>query len=144
MQLFTILLSALALAASTTTANPIAAPQEHLSELLILYPAGGEFWPSGSSQTVMWNTSEIPLEDYNLTGKLFLGNDGTGFEIISCKLLPNLLCFTVVVTQQYLSFTCTCNPLYSQPACNRLFAGEWVRNLPRAKRGIFPRLFCCS
>jgi hypothetical protein len=146
MQFFTAVLSALALAASTTTASPIAAREGSSYGFTpqILYPVGGESWPSGSSQTARWDTSGIPANASGLTGVLFLGNNAAGYEIISRKLLPNLLCFTVVVTQQYLSFACTCNPLYSHAACRRLLAGEWVRNLHRAERQFFRQLFCYS
>jgi hypothetical protein len=114
MQFFTAVLSALALAASTASANPIEARQNalygHAIAPQILYPTTNVTWHSGSSQTVRWNTSQIPASDHGMTGVLFLGNDEQGFNPDS-KLLPNQLCFTVVVTQQYLSFVCTYNAL---------------------------------
>jgi hypothetical protein len=122
MQFFTAVLSALALAASTTTANPIAARQissRGFTGPKVTYPAGNVTWNSGTSQTITWDTSGIPANAAGLSGVLFLGNDETGFHFTS-KLLPNLLCFTVVVTQQYLSFVCTCNALYSHPAFRSL------------------------
>jgi hypothetical protein len=147
MQLFTALLSALALVASTRTTNPGTLNMAPIaSELQILNPGRGDLWQIGSSKTVLWNQFGIPPGDYNLTGSIILANDATGFEVPTRKLLPNLLCFTVVVTQQYLSFTCTCNPLFSRhsAACNRLQSGEWGGKSHRAERAIFPRLFCYS
>jgi hypothetical protein len=133
MQFFTALLSALALAASTTTASPITARQNYNPQ--ILYPYGAEFWQAGSRQTVRWDLAEVHAHDFGLTGELFLGNDLGGSELISLKLLPNLLCFTVVVTQQYLSFACTCNPLYSHAAYSlRPSANGWGGNHHRAER----------
>jgi hypothetical protein len=148
MQLFTALLSALALVASTTTANPDWTPQRPIPELQVLEPGWGETWQIGSSMRVswVWDPNEMPVQDYNLTGSIILANEATGSDNKTCKVLPNLLCFTVVVTQQYLSFTCTCNPLFSEPstACNMLQSGSWGGKCHRAERAIFPRLFCYS
>jgi hypothetical protein len=94
MQFLTTLLSALALAASTTTASPIAAPApapDHAaiaarSELIVFSPhitspSHGVTWPVGSQQTVQWDTSAIPLEARNYTGFILLGfNNGTESE----------------------------------------------------------------
>jgi hypothetical protein len=123
---FTALLSVLALVASTTTASPIAARQlQDLGQGIQFISPWNEIWPQGTDQTVSWalplNTSDIlKSQAIPAYGQLFLGNgiDDTGSENISRKLLPNLLCFTVVVTQQYFSFACTCNPLYRRAACS--------------------------
>ena len=83
MQLLTTLLSALALAASTT-AEPI--PVAKRSELIVVSPPitsprAGDMWPVGSSQIVTWDTSSIPQSGKNNTGTIVLGyNDGTGSE----------------------------------------------------------------
>jgi hypothetical protein len=101
MQFFAAVLSALALAASTTTANSIAARQDSLSYSFkpqITYPLGNEVWNSGSSQTVTWDTLGIPASASGLEAALFLGTDGKGYEHIFRKFPLNLLYFTVVVT----------------------------------------------
>jgi hypothetical protein len=136
MHLFTSLLSALALAASTTTASPIAARQysDQTLQFTSPDPKGVSTWPQGTNQTVVWWVSQEfwsemdagqpppPVPKLPVYGQLFLGlsdiDINTDSEIIIGKLLPNLLCFTVVVTQQYFSFACTCNPLYRRAACS--------------------------
>jgi len=92
MQFLTTFLSALALAASTTTASPIAAPAPDpaaitaRSEFIVFSPqitspSQGVTWPVGSQQTVQWDTSAIPLEGRNNTGFILLGfNNGTESE----------------------------------------------------------------
>jgi hypothetical protein len=104
MQFLTTLLSALALAASTTTASPIAAPAPDSaaiaarSELIVFSPhitspSPGVTWPVGSQQTVQWDTSAIPVEGRNYTGFILLGfNNGTESENLlvgKCSLPPN-------------------------------------------------------
>ncbi len=94
MQFLTTLLSALALAASTTTASPIAAPAPDpaaiaaRSELIVFSPH-----ITSPSQTVQWDTSAIPLEGRNYTGFILLGfNNGTESENLlvgKCSLPPN-------------------------------------------------------
>jgi hypothetical protein len=90
MQFFTTLLSALALAASTTTANPIAARSETIVVTPhITQPVAGVNWPSFSKQIVKWATDAIPPEAYNYTGEILLGFDnGTDSENLSRKPLP--------------------------------------------------------
>jgi hypothetical protein len=88
MNLFTALLSTLALAASTTTATPV----EPRAELIVvaphvLSPAANDNWPVGTQQTVKWDTTQIPPQAQNFTGSLYLGyEDGTGSENLSRKL----------------------------------------------------------
>ena len=101
MQLFTSLLSALALAASTTTASHFAARQGQ--PILFSSPnrTGVSTWPQGTNQSVTWSFS-LDFWTGHVQGswvyaQLFLGNDITAN--ISRKLLPNLLYFTMVVTQ---------------------------------------------
>jgi hypothetical protein len=91
MMFFTTLLSALALAASTTTATPITERGALLAVApTITSPAGGEVWQVGSWQTVAWDTLDIPAEALNYTAEIFLGfSDGeTPSENLFCKLLP--------------------------------------------------------
>jgi len=86
MQFFTILLSALALAASTTTALPVlvdgaSGPVKRGEDIvvtpLITSPSTASNWLVGSTQHVQWDTSNIPNEGRNQTGTLLLGyNDG--------------------------------------------------------------------
>ncbi|KAI0248623.1 hypothetical protein BJV78DRAFT_778497 [Lactifluus subvellereus] len=83
MQFLTTLLSALALAASTT-ASPISDPKR--SELVVVSPTitsphAGDSWPVGSNQNVTWDTSNIPPDGKNNTGTIVLGyDDGSGSE----------------------------------------------------------------
>jgi len=91
MKFFTALLSALALAASTTTATPVA----ERSTLIVVTPeitspGAGDDWPVGTQQTVTWETRDIPPEAQGYTGEILLGfNDGTtSSENLSGKLLP--------------------------------------------------------
>jgi hypothetical protein len=146
MQLFTALLSALALVTSTTTANPQGSLNMEATPppLDVIEPGSGVTWNTGSSEVVLWETNGMSQEDSSLTGSIILGNRAINNQ--SCKLLPNLLCFTVVVTQQFLSFTCTCNPLFSEhsAASNRRHSGSWARKCHRAERATFHQLFYYS
>jgi len=83
MQFLTTLLSALALAASTT-AEPIRVAKR--SDLIVFSPPitsprAGDRWQVGSLQTVTWDTSNIPPSGKNNGGTILLGfNDGSGSE----------------------------------------------------------------
>ncbi|KAI0289187.1 hypothetical protein BC826DRAFT_914883 [Russula brevipes] len=83
MQFFTLLLSALALAASTT-ASPIDVAKRNADIVVtptVFSPRKGSVWTVGSKQVVQWDTSRIPPEGLNYTGELVLGyNDGTQSE----------------------------------------------------------------
>ncbi|KAH9953346.1 hypothetical protein BC827DRAFT_1146294 [Russula dissimulans] len=86
MQFFTVLLSALALAASTSTASPVladvAAAAVKRSDDIVVTPAvtspsQGSNWVVGTTQYVQWDTSNIPIQGRGQTGTLLLGyNDG--------------------------------------------------------------------
>ncbi|KAI9508336.1 hypothetical protein F5148DRAFT_1197422 [Russula earlei] len=72
MQLFTALLSVLALA-SSTTASPV-----ERSDLIVVTPAitsptKGSTWKIASNQFVKWDTSRIPPSASNQTGTILLG-----------------------------------------------------------------------
>jgi hypothetical protein len=90
MKFFTALLSALALAASTTIATPIA----ERSMLIVVTPpitspVAGDDWPIGTEQTVTWDTTDIPPEAQDYTGEILLGfDDGTNSENLSSEFLP--------------------------------------------------------
>jgi len=82
MQFFTLLLSALALAASTT-ASPIDIAKRNADIVVtptVFSPRKGSVWTVGSKQVVQWQTSRIP-EGLNNTGEILLGyNNGTPSE----------------------------------------------------------------
>jgi hypothetical protein len=95
MKFFTALLSALALAASTTTT---AIPVAERSELIVVTPEitspkAGDDWLVGTEQTVTWNTRRIPKEAQDYSAEILLGfNDGTtDSENLSGELLPTPL-----------------------------------------------------
>ena len=74
MQFFTAILTALALAVSTTTATPIDAR----AKLIVVSPEirkpeAGDLWTVGTQQLVEWDTSDIPDEAKNYTGSILLG-----------------------------------------------------------------------
>ena len=76
MKFFTAIITALAIAVSTTTATPVDAR----SELIVVNPpitspAAGNIWPVGSQQLVQWDTSNIPPEADGYTGSIVLGYD---------------------------------------------------------------------
>jgi len=76
MQFFTAILSALALAVSTTTATPVDAR----GALIVVTPPvtspkAGDIWPIGSGQLVQWDTSGIPDQARDYTGSIVLGYD---------------------------------------------------------------------
>ena len=84
MQLFTALLSALALI-SSVTASPAAAVIRRSEDIVftpqITEPTNGTIWVAGTTQEVMWDTSRIPKSGENYTGTIMLGFDnGTGSE----------------------------------------------------------------
>jgi len=76
MKFFTVILSALALAVSTTTATPVDAR----TSLVVVSPPitsphAGDIWPVGSEQLVQWDTSGIPDKARGNTGSIVLGYD---------------------------------------------------------------------
>ncbi|KAH9985075.1 hypothetical protein BJV74DRAFT_775961 [Russula compacta] len=75
MQFFTVLLSALALAVSTTASPTDAAKREELLVVAppIISPNSTSVWSIFSTQEVIWDTSNIPSEAQNATGTLLLG-----------------------------------------------------------------------
>jgi len=84
MQFVVALLSALALAVSTT-ATPVHVAER--SELIVVRPpltepVQGDTWPIGTNQTVCWDTSEIPPIAQNYMGTVYLGYyvNGTSSE----------------------------------------------------------------
>jgi len=97
MQLFTALLSALALVSSATASPAPAAIRR--SELIVVTPAitqpsPGTTWLVGTTQNIMWDTSNIPPSGKNNHGVILLGfNNGTGSENlnISHPLASNFL-----------------------------------------------------
>jgi hypothetical protein len=89
MQLFTALLSVLALT-SLTTASPIADAaavkrSEHIVVMAqITEPTHGEVWKIGSKQLVAWNISTVPPQAENNTASILLGYfDETGLEHVN-------------------------------------------------------------
>lgn len=96
MQLFTALLSALALVSSTTALPaPAAAPARRSENIVfnppITSPSKGATWKIGSTQTVVWQTSGIPPQGQNNTGHILLGfDDGTGSENLLISKFSNL------------------------------------------------------
>jgi len=94
MQFFAAILSALALAVSTTTATPVdgRAALDVVSPP-ITSPHAGDVWPVGSEQLVQWDTSGIPGEAQGNTGSIVLGYDD-GFsssENLDYRELPRAL-----------------------------------------------------
>jgi len=100
MKFFTVILSALALAVSTTTATPVDAR----AALIVVTPPvtspkAGDIWTIGTGQLVEWDTSDIPDEAKDYTGTIVLGFDD-GFsssENLDYRKLPApvaLLSFT--------------------------------------------------
>ncbi|KAF8469389.1 hypothetical protein DFH94DRAFT_221890 [Russula ochroleuca] len=85
MQLFTALLSALALISSTTALPAPAVPVRRSEDIVvspsIFEPAAGASWQISTTQYVKWQTSNIPQSARNYTGSIVLGfDDGTGSE----------------------------------------------------------------
>lgn len=70
---FTTLFSALVVAASSAVAAPASPLELIVFSPTITGPTAGAIWTSGSSQTVTWDTSNIPAEKENSTGLLLLG-----------------------------------------------------------------------
>lgn len=75
MQMFAVLLSAVALAVSTT-ATPLHVAKR--AELIVIAPPitepqAGAVWPIGSTQQVCWDTSELPSYTQNAKGTLYYG-----------------------------------------------------------------------
>jgi hypothetical protein len=87
MQLFAVLLTALALV-SSTTASPLAVtPDASRRSEDIVYsppitsPSQGAVWKIGSKQLVTWDNSSIPAGAERNTGTIMLGyDDNTGSE----------------------------------------------------------------
>jgi len=78
MQFFTALLSALVLAVSTNATPVHVAERTDLTELIVVVPqitspVQGDIWRVNSTQTVTWNTSNIPESGKNNTGHILLG-----------------------------------------------------------------------
>jgi hypothetical protein len=74
MKFFTAILSALALAVSTTTATPIDARAELLIiDPVITEPKNGDMWYPGTIQNVTWETSGIPPQASHKKGTILLG-----------------------------------------------------------------------
>jgi len=76
MQFFTAILSALALAVSTTTATPVDAR----GALIVVNPPvtspkAGDLWTVGAAELVKWDTSGIPDQAKDYTGSIVLGFD---------------------------------------------------------------------
>ena len=131
MQLFTALLSALALVSSTTA---LPAPADALARRSakivinppILSPSKGATWKIGSTQRVTWQTSVIPPEGQNNTGHIVLGfDDGTGSENLQFSK------FSVLARRPRPPLwrcRCRCSVLTSHlrrhPPCNWLFVDE--------------------
>ena len=84
MQLFTALLSALALAASATALPAPAAIRRSENIVIsppIFSPRAGDIWPINSVQTVEWDTTMFTGSAQNNSGTILLGyNDGTESE----------------------------------------------------------------
>jgi hypothetical protein len=72
MQFFTVILSALALAVSTTTATPLDARATY--NLNIIEPKEGDTWVSSATYLVKWDTSDMPPTPKfaSNTGSIFL------------------------------------------------------------------------
>jgi len=84
MQLFTALLSALILV-SSATASPAPAAIRRSEDIVvspsITHPGTGTTWLVGTTQTVTWDTSNIPSYGKSNTGTIMLGfNNGTESE----------------------------------------------------------------
>ena len=102
MKFFTALLSALALAASTTTATNIAERSDEDAGIAVIFtaPKLGDTWEQDLHEDVTWLTSALPV---NTTDKICLSVVGgnSSNPVNSSELLPlshPSLRFTVVVT----------------------------------------------
>jgi len=87
MQLFTALLTALAIVSSASAFPVAVAPDTSRRSEDIVYsppitsPKQGAVWKVGSKQVVTWNASSIPQGAQGNTGTIMLGyNDNTGSE----------------------------------------------------------------
>jgi hypothetical protein len=87
MQLFTVLLTALALVSSTTALPVAVAPDAIRRSEDIVYsppimsPSQGTVWKVGSKQFVTWDASSIPAGAEGNKGTIMLGyGDNTGSE----------------------------------------------------------------
>jgi hypothetical protein len=87
MQLFTVLLTALALVSSTTALPVALAPDAIRRSEDIVYsppiksPSQGTVWKVGSKQVVTWDASSIPAGAEGNKGTIMLGyDDNTGSE----------------------------------------------------------------
>jgi len=100
MKFFTVILSALALAVSTTTATPIDARAALIVvNPQVTAPKAGDTWTTGSEQLVKWDTSKIPTEAKNYTGTIVLGyyeGDDNTNEHLDYGKLPRARRTTVV------------------------------------------------
>ncbi|KAI0278291.1 hypothetical protein BGY98DRAFT_917224 [Russula aff. rugulosa BPL654] len=109
MQLFAVLLTALALV-SSTTASPLAVtPDASRRSEDIVYsppitsPSQGAVWKIGSKQLVTWDNSSIPAGAERNTGTIMLGyDDNTGSEHLDYQ---HLLAdgFLLMAGQQYIT-----------------------------------------
>ena len=67
------------LAVSSSSANPIPSPAPVTATGLIVfspvitYPTSGATWVTESQQTVTWDTSQLPGDQFNKSGSLVLG-----------------------------------------------------------------------
>jgi len=92
MQLFTVLLTALALVSSTTALPVALAPDAIRRSEDIVYsppiksPSQGTVWKVGSKQVVTWDASSIPAGAEGNKGTIMLGyDDNTGSEHLYYK-----------------------------------------------------------
>ena len=103
MQLFTALLSVLALV-SLTAASPIAdsAAVKRSEDIVVMAqitkPVHGAVWVIGSKQIVAWNTSTVPPEAETESASILLGYfDETGLEHVNYSKLHFSLSFRTLL-----------------------------------------------
>ncbi|KAI0632225.1 hypothetical protein C8Q77DRAFT_910051 [Trametes polyzona] len=80
---FTAVFAALAAAATAVSAAPATftgGKVEIVYRPHVIAPQAGDVWPVGSTQTITWDTSDIPEEAKNQTGLVLLGYIEDGSE----------------------------------------------------------------
>ncbi|KZT23477.1 hypothetical protein NEOLEDRAFT_1069645 [Neolentinus lepideus HHB14362 ss-1] len=70
---FTTLFTALLVAASSVVAAPVQPVELIVFSPTITSPTQGAIWSANTTETVTWDTSNIPAEKQNSTGLLLLG-----------------------------------------------------------------------
>jgi hypothetical protein len=150
MKFFTAILSALALAVSTTSATPIDGLQNVTFPLNIMYPATNVTWVVGSQYPILWDTTENPVDVLDNTGTLFLayteGLGGPSFfksKLFSLPPPPRApVGFPPVADLGKLNLYAT-SPFRST-ACGKRFSGGWQLHGHRTVYAIRNILLCRS